>query len=687
MRRRDFLAAPAAIALGTSYPDYARCLPDYLRALAAAAYEKRNREMNRLTSPEAIRARQVWVRETLWRLIGGKPERTPLKIRQIGSFDRPGYRVEKIVYESRPELYIPANVYVPTGGTPPYPGILFQMGHSPNGKAADTYQRCCQGLVKLGYLVLAFDPMGQGERVYYPDSSGTATRLQSSDDEHTVPGRQMLLIGETATRMQLWDAIRSLDVLATHPKADPKRLGATGQSGGGTLTMLLLAADDRVSAAVVCSGNTENFACADFNPPGSTDDAEQNLSNSGPAGFDRWDLLYPFAPKPLSIAVSDKDSFGTYSPSYISNGREEYDKLQRTYQTMGKSRNLAWSDTPLPHGLSYDSRLQVYNWFERHLKSGVNPVPEEPPVTPEPDAMLWISKTGNVVAGLGSQTPFTLLKSLSVAVKPASLDAIAGADFPNPGLRAKVLARVPSRDVDIETLDIVSAHGVHVPAWFFLPRPAERAKAVVLVLDPAGRNVRWHEGELYQQLAQRGYAICAADVRGIGDLAPEYGRGSPRYAASHHAEEDYAWASLILGKPLLGQRVTDILALASGLRSHPAVAGKRLVLYAKDKLTVPAQFAMALEPAIQELYLSGGLVSYRSVIESENYSAAFANFCPSILLHTDLPQLASKFSPRKVTLAGVVDASGKTMAARAVRELYPNAIVRDEPDWTFRDLE
>ncbi|MGH9659623.1 MAG: dienelactone hydrolase family protein, partial [Bryobacteraceae bacterium] len=294
MTRRDLLALLAAPRVG--YRDYSRCLPDYLRSLAAAAYQRRNTAIARLTSSTAIRERQRWTRETFWKLIGSQPQRTPLNTRTAGSFERDGYRVEKIDYESVPRFRVPANLYIPTSGTPPYPGVLFQMGHSLNGKAADTYQRCCQALARLGYVVLAFDPMGQGERVYYPDASGTNTRLRSADDEHTTPGRQMLLTGDTSTRLQLWDAIRSLDVLAADPRVDPKRLASTGQSGGGTLTMLLACADDRLACAAVAMGNTENFACAGFNPPGSTDDAEQNFIDGGAHGFDRWDLLYPLAP-------------------------------------------------------------------------------------------------------------------------------------------------------------------------------------------------------------------------------------------------------------------------------------------------------------------------------------------------------------------------------------------------------
>ena len=264
MTRRQLLLAPASVVLagraargeadfpGVAYREYARALPDYLRDLAARAYEARNREIAKLTSAEAIGARQQWVRETFWKLVGGMPQRTPLNTRSVGGFERAGYRVEKLVYESAPNFFVAANLYIPANGQPPFPGVLFQMGHTRNGKAGESYQRCCQGLAKLGYVVLGFDPMGQGERVYYPDAGGVRSRLASPDSEHSTPGKQMLLNGDTATRMQVWDAMRSLDVLAAHPLVDAGRLASTGQSGGATLIMLLAAVDERLAAVAVC---------------------------------------------------------------------------------------------------------------------------------------------------------------------------------------------------------------------------------------------------------------------------------------------------------------------------------------------------------------------------------------------------------------------------------------------------
>ncbi len=648
----------------------------------------RNAEIAKLTTPEAIRKRQAWARATFWKLIGGMPERTPLNARTVGSFEREGYRVEKIIYESRPNFHIPALLYIPTAAKPPLPGVLFQMGHTLNGKAADVYQCCCQGLVKLGFLVLAFDPMGQGERVYYPDAQLKRTRLQSSDAEHTTPGKQMLLTGDTATRMQVWDAVRSLDYLAAHPLVDPKRLASTGQSGGATQTMHLMAVDDRLAAAVECSGNTENVACANFNPPGSTDDAEQDLIYSAPEGFDRWDVFYPFAPKPVLLTVSDHDFIGTYSSEYIANGWEEYQKLRKVYAALGKPDHIAWGDTPLPHSLAYDTRMQVYNWMRRHLQGITTPLEDEPKVEPEPDATLLVTESGNVVRSLHSETPFQLNRARPIHVTEMPLERILRLDAMPANARATLLRRIPARGLWIEMIEVAPATGVWLPSILYLPREADASKPLVIALDPAGHTARFTEGALYQTLAQRGYSVCVPDLRGIGDLTPEFPRGASGHARSHQTEEDFAWGSLILGKPLVGQRVTDILTLAAALRQYRPVAGKRMVLAASARLTVPALFAAALDPKIDQLYLAGGLVSYRSIVDREEYSAPLSSFVPGVLLHTDLPRIADSLAPRRVILAGTVDAAGETMEVAAVRRLYssPHIEVRDRGPWDIDSL-
>jgi len=671
---------PAGGAIG--YREYARCLPDYLAALAAGAYARRNARIASLNAPAAIRDYQAWARRTFQQLAGALPERTPLNLRTTGALERSGYRIEKVVYESRPGLFVTANLYLPKSGARPYPGVLFQMGHSNNGKGSALYQRCCQGLVQLGYVVLAFDPIGQGERTYYPRPDGWLTRLRGPTEEHTVPGRQMLLIGETATGALLWDAMRSLDVLAAHPDVDPRRLASTGQSGGGTLTMILAAMDERLAAAAVSSGNTENFAVSPFLAPGSSDDAEQDLIGSGPLAFDRWDLLWPMAPKPLLVAASAHDFFGTYSPAYERSGREEFQKLARAYSTLGAAGNLKYFESPLPHALSYPMRLAVYNWFETHLNHRNSPIEEEPPTSPENDESLWCGPTGNTLRDFGGKSPFALIRekarSIRTPDKPADLRMLLGMDPPVAAPRLETRAGTKYRNCQVLAVEVNSAKQVWAPAWLFLPKTAWTR--LLLLIEPNGRNGAWHEGELYDRLAGAGIAVCAADVRGAGDLEGQFAPGAAGYARSHQAEENYAWASLILGHSLLGQRTTDIVALAQSLaQAYPQAS---IALAARDRTTVPALCAAALEPRIASLYLARHLVSWRSLTESENYSCPLASLVPDALRTADLPEIARSIAPRPVIVAGAVDGAGRPLP----RGETPYASYREVPAWDFDTL-
>jgi cephalosporin-C deacetylase-like acetyl esterase len=531
-------------------------------------------------------------------------------------------------------------------------------------------------------VVLAFDPIGQGERTNYPRPGGWLTRLRSATEEHDIPGRQLLLVGETATAALLWDAMRSLDVLAAHPQVDPRRLASTGQSGGGTLTMILAAMDDRLAAAAVMSGNTENFAVSPFLAPGSSDDAEQDLITSGPLAFDRWDLLWPFAPKPLLIGVSAHDFFGTYSPAYERSGREEFRKLASAYSALGASDRLRYLESPLPHGLSYSMRLTVYNWFERFLNHSDRTIEGEPTTDPEKDETLWCGSTGNTVRDFSSNTPFALVRERARRIqtpdRPADLRALLGMDPPATDLRLEVRGATKYRNCDVLAVETNTASQVWTPAWLFLPKRVWTR--LLLVIEPNGRNTVWHEGELYDQLATAGIAVCAADVRGVGDLEGQFGPGAAGYARSHQTEENYAWASLILGHSLLGQRATDIIGVTESLvRAYPQAA---IALAARDKMTVPALCAAALEPRIAKVYLARHLVSWRSVAKLENYSCPLASLVPDVLRATDLPEIARSIAPRAVMVAGAVDAGGRLLPRADV----PYAEYREEPAWDFDAL-
>ncbi|MGH9629488.1 MAG: alpha/beta hydrolase family protein, partial [Bryobacteraceae bacterium] len=71
------------------------------------------------------------------------PPRTPLNARITGGFERDRYRVENIVFESMPGLYVTGNLYLPKeSASRKKPAILYVSGHSPGlfGAKVD-YQR------------------------------------------------------------------------------------------------------------------------------------------------------------------------------------------------------------------------------------------------------------------------------------------------------------------------------------------------------------------------------------------------------------------------------------------------------------------------------------------------------------------------------------------------------------------
>src|SRR5438128_711729 len=107
------------------------------------------------------------VQEKIRQSFGPEPERTPLNARVTGVVERDTYRIEKVIFESRPNFPVTANLYVPTNRKLPLPGVVGSCGHSATGKAIEAYQSFAQGLARLGYVMLIYDPIGQGERLQY----------------------------------------------------------------------------------------------------------------------------------------------------------------------------------------------------------------------------------------------------------------------------------------------------------------------------------------------------------------------------------------------------------------------------------------------------------------------------------------------------------------------------------------
>src|SRR5881396_727407 len=199
------------------------------------------------TVADAERRKQV-VREEILQILGGLPDYNgPLHARIAGRIQAEGYAIEKVIFESLPGFFVTANLYRPNQPGR-YPAVLFQSGHTQEGKPEP--QRAAANLALKGFVSLAFDPVGQGEREQTYDPQLKAPAAGWSVNEHLHAAAQSSLVGEGVARYFIWDAKRSLDYLASRPDVDPERLGAAGCSGGGALTMFIGALDPRLKAVV-----------------------------------------------------------------------------------------------------------------------------------------------------------------------------------------------------------------------------------------------------------------------------------------------------------------------------------------------------------------------------------------------------------------------------------------------------
>src|SRR6476646_7662437 len=371
-------------------PDYSRDLERYLIRLSDEARQRRKQVIDAISTRQQVLDRQKAVVSELWKMLGGPLDRTPLNPRVIGTIERPGYRIEKLTFESRPRLYVTANLYVPTGPGR-RPGILGPLGHSVNGKAWPSYQKLFTNLARKGYVVLAYDPFGQGERIEYPGSRpGQSAIAGGGTGEHEYAGRRLILLGANFGLFRAWDGIRGIDYLLTRAEVDQERIGCCGQSGGGTLTQFLAALDSRIKVAVVSEGNTENLAHANVEPPGSADDAEQNIVPALAHGIDRADLLYAFAPKPLLVTVTLHDAGHTYSPEYVASSLDFVQEYTRVCSLLGADNRVSLQVTTEQHGYVYEMRRATYAWFNRwfEMKDADD---GETSQAVEPDATLFVT--------------------------------------------------------------------------------------------------------------------------------------------------------------------------------------------------------------------------------------------------------------------------------------------------------
>ena len=629
----------------------------YLRRQAAQQFENWKTEYEQRKTEQQIAEYQKRLREKFLEVLGGLPERTPLNPQVTGVVERNGYCVEKIIFESQPKHYVTALLFLPDekGHKPPYPGVLVPCGHAQNAKGYESYQKMGALLALNGMAALVFDPIDQGERGQlmedWPGLWGTKA--------HTMVAVGSILLGRNTATFEVWDGMRSIDYLQSRQEVDPKRIGCTGNSGGGTQTSYLMALDDRIIAASPSCYIT-NFDRL-LNTLGGQD-AEQNIYAQLAFGMDHADYLMMRAPTPILICAATKDFFdigGTWT---------SFRYAKRLYTRLGFAERIELLENDAEHNYNQQAREGVVRWMSRWLLEKDKPITEpqiellsEDQIQCTPDGQVMLIEQARSVYDLNREYEKELSrqrKRLWAETNRAELLSkvrkIAGirrlSEIPRP--EEEELGIIERDGYHIKKIIIKPEEGIYLPALIFAPS-GEIDKGGIIYLHEKGKATDAAPGGPIEKLVKAGRLVVAVDIRGVGET---HGVGQPYFEPYFGSDGQDFYIAYVLGRSYVGMRAEDILILTGLLQQkHPGP----ISLIAVGHVGIPALHAAALEPEFfDSVKLIHPLISWSNVVLMGKSQDQLVNTVHGALTIYDLPDLAATLED-KLTIEEPLSALGQ----------------------------
>ncbi|MEO6816389.1 MAG: acetylxylan esterase [Edaphobacter sp.] len=639
-------------------------LTEYLDHLAAEQMAARRTAVASITTRAQAEARQAMVRKKIIALIGGLPERTPLNAKVVGVTQATGFRIEKVIYDSQPGFPVTALLYLPDAKpgekAEKLPAIVVVPGHGPTGKASDF--GFASTFARNGFAVLSYDPIGQGERLQYPDPAKPGTSLATRPTgEHGEAGLQPTLIGDAVARYFAWDGMRAVDYLQSRPEVDANRIGAFGCSGGGAMTALLGALDPRIKATgTACYITSFDTLLPAIGPQ----DAEQSIPNFIASGLDFPDWVELAAPRPYAIIATTEDMFP------FAGAQKSEAEARRFYGLFNADADLEFLTGPGHHGNLGPIQARIVSFFLKHLQPNADaahpvlPPPRKPGVSPFalPEGItkdnLQVTSTGQVATSFpDTETVHSLnLKRYESLPKPKGLTGealrvaireVTKADaWPaphgrkyNPDLATESDLTVADKKggVSFRAVVLHSQPGVDLQGEIALPRSGGVHPAVLLLTKAAsmpGESAERRElAAKMQAMADAGSLVFALTPRpsppGTEETkSPILG---PFYLTELRAE--------LTGKTIMGMRIDDTIRAVDYLASRSDVDAKRITADASGHLGLVLLHAAVLDARLGHITVDDALSSYRSLIESPMPRDAPQDILPEVIRYYDLLEL------------------------------------------------
>ena len=606
----------------------------WMNQSAQRQLQARQRVIDQIHTVEEAERRKQKVRETLLELLGGLPDYSgPLHPQMTGKIQAEGYTIEKVLFQSLPDFYVTADLYRPNNPGH-YPAILFQSGHTQEGKPEP--QRAAANLALKGFVVLAPDPIGQGEREqsYDPQLSGALGGW--SVPEHVQAGAQSLLVGESVGRFFIWDAKRGLDYLASRPDVDPSRLGAAGCSGGGALTTFIAALDPRVKAVVpACYPNSYQLLFAGPDP-----DTEMTFPEFLAHGLDVADFVEVTSPTPWLIQATEQDYFTPAGTRLV------YEEARHWYGIYGAENKIAFFVGPGPHGTPLVSREALYQWMIRWLKDGQGDFHEQP-VHLYNNFELRVTPTGHVDDIPGSRKVYQLIlddfhtkkRQGSIAELQAELGRLKiPSDGTSPAMT--VLDESNTPDFRRQHIKFESEPGIEIEGNLYVPFSSSGRKPAVLLLADNGPYFQAATTDsLAKRMAKKGRVVLTLEPRdspGEETHAPFVGNWITNFRANQ------------IGLNLPAMRAHDIVRGVDLLSARSDVDAASIRGAARGVKGVWLLLAAAADPRIGKVWLDRSPYSLRAALENTLNMDLFDAVIPGFALHWDFDDLTQAMGNRPV---------------------------------------
>lgn len=592
----------------TPPPDAFRVLPpstrqepmitNYLKYQTEMAWdqdEQRRKSWEGIRTEADLLVLQQQIREHLLSMLGGLPkQKTPLHSVITGTIPMNGFHIEKLIFQSLPGIYVPALVYVPDDGPKKHPAILVPCGHSANGKFY--YQALAQRLVQRGYVVISWDPVGQGERSQFWDAKNNKSRYNLICAEHAVMGNLAYLAGTNLARWEIWDGIRAVDYLLTRDDVDPARINITGTSGGGFQAAHIAALDSRIKAAAPSCYITAlpmRVYNRIFKDPDS--DPEQDLYGMISNGVDHPGLLLLMYPRPVFVATAVLDFFP------IEGAHKSVREVRELYTRFGYSDRISMREGYHEHQYSPENQEAAFEFLDHF-----NGLPHRTTLAPveELDAKtLQCTRSGQVMLDYPDARSImdevrdyyrehknshdADLKRLYFSSSYPGIDAWIVKKYegstPAPiEIRWESEGNTQSGEIAIDRFLIHHSRYLEMPLlWIHKPGKDRR---LLLWLGNTGKADAQDWPEITKYLDD-GYNIVSIDTRGLGETRMPYkavSEDDPTLAQVDfdHAYmssisgvlADYVYNSILTGRPYFLQMIEDV-EIASRFSSEKLGAG------------------------------------------------------------------------------------------------------------------